>query len=1137
MVKNVKRLLSLFLVLAVLLSMAAILPASAKGEQEDGTDEVDFNAVYDVVAVDGLVTPKYGKLRNGMAKEGAVMTIALDHSARPDNTFRYWKSIYGDIVDAESFEVYVDRDVYFYPVYSDLSPVFGDWELLEKRGCEQGDIYVRTDPALGYTQYKLKFRNGGSHSEMEFVNVDEDTCRRICRDCGYYEDWEHDLSYNVIKEPTAVEPGLAEYSCNNGCGYSYTEEIDALGELEHEHSWTEYGAEIITEAKDGQPGVRRVHCTQCAATKDVWYIKAEWEKYYFGNHVFFDISDSTGLWGTDDEHHYSFVNDEGHDTYVYAVRKDYRDSDQCWVFLWIDHADSLGRKPLYLAKSRGQGESYIYEPYSWAIVDYGIDTADEYIRAVDHISCGDDSYSSSFFDVVKRFETIYNEQYFPADGPSDFVTNMNGAWEYEFEGTKIDSDTGIAYYDIKYNDSSDFLHIDPLTNCVILRYEPNASYRWSQIKKIQPIVTPDVYEQIITSFPAPEVTEAPEPSEGSEVADHTAHTYGSSYDQVCVNEAYHKNTCTVCGKEVYQAHQFSTVAEPSLDFDDMPRSTGEYHCLYCDYKEKRPYVMSTAEISDDIYRSFSSKSTLGISIRANVTVTPTPVNFQIRVDTSYLVGGPDDNTYESGYASRSRYYSSGYAAMTGYTYAGSRGDFLGFGVIRAAESNYAWVDLKLPEVACYEFKRWELYDWTTGTWQFYSADPTPQINNITYDYDVGGNIIATHNTLVRDLTMLRAVREYVEPETYTVKTIGATFEIDKEWGTYYTEGEVNAGTKIYLNIDESAVPAGMAFDTYEVYDGGELIGTTDGWGYTVDHDGLTFKAVYIERTYWLDVRAEYGHVYLVSAPASAGGKESGKEESGKDEEFWGGEYPAGTQITVTTVSEDEESYPYFLGWYLVTYSEMGEERDLLTADRELTVTVKPSGDKDDYSAYVAVWSDSPEVQEDTEYRTITVSGGFASVRQMHEGLYLSTVRVPYYSSVSFMLDPGAFIDVEKWTLTGSFDVDNDFAADIDDVYYPEYWFEGEDCAPALVYAAPVGVCNLVFADGDGDGEITINDATRIQRVLAAIDDDTYGQTAMSCDLTGNGTVDIVDATLIQRYLAGYEVPNQEKIGELIETIG
>ena len=59
----------------------------------------------------------------------------------------------------------------------------------------------------------------------------------------------------------------------------------------------------------------------------------------------------------------------------------------------------------------------------------------------------------------------------------------------------------------------------------------------------------------------------------------------------------------------------------------------------------------------------------------------------------------------------------------------------------------------------------------------------------------------------------------------------------------------------------------------------------------------------------------------------------------------------------------------------------------------------------------------------------------------------------------------------------------------------------------------------IIGDADGDGVVTIIDATRIQRVLADLVTDDDGMIALRGDANSNG-LDIMDATQIQRYLVG-----------------
>ena len=61
----------------------------------------------------------------------------------------------------------------------------------------------------------------------------------------------------------------------------------------------------------------------------------------------------------------------------------------------------------------------------------------------------------------------------------------------------------------------------------------------------------------------------------------------------------------------------------------------------------------------------------------------------------------------------------------------------------------------------------------------------------------------------------------------------------------------------------------------------------------------------------------------------------------------------------------------------------------------------------------------------------------------------------------------------------------------------------------------------LLGDADGDGEVTVIDATMIQRVLASMPGAVVDKAA--ADVDGDGEVTVVDATYIQRYLASMPV--------------
>lgn len=82
---------------------------------------------------------------------------------------------------------------------------------------------------------------------------------------------------------------------------------------------------------------------------------------------------------------------------------------------------------------------------------------------------------------------------------------------------------------------------------------------------------------------------------------------------------------------------------------------------------------------------------------------------------------------------------------------------------------------------------------------------------------------------------------------------------------------------------------------------------------------------------------------------------------------------------------------------------------------------------------------------------------------------------------------------------------------------------------AIGMIVPVSAASSYLrGDADGDGEVTIMDATVIQRTLAEIPTPYIDKKA--ADVDGDG-LNIIDATNIQRYLAGF--PNIYHIEESV----
>ena len=117
------------------------------------------------------------------------------------------------------------------------------------------------------------------------------------------------------------------------------------------------------------------------------------------------------------------------------------------------------------------------------------------------------------------------------------------------------------------------------------------------------------------------------------------------------------------------------------------------------------------------------------------------------------------------------------------------------------------------------------------------------------------------------------------------------------------------------------------------------------------------------------------------------------------------------------------------------------------------------------------------------------------------------------------------------TLCDSFDQYNSCVATRDGIYfiydnqksddYHRYWNLCLLPADSGLYEDPYED-DFILGDADGDGKVTILDATAIQKYLASIPVPVFNEEA--ADIDGDGKVTVLDATGIQKFLAGLPSP-------------
>ena len=92
-------------------------------------------------------------------------------------------------------------------------------------------------------------------------------------------------------------------------------------------------------------------------------------------------------------------------------------------------------------------------------------------------------------------------------------------------------------------------------------------------------------------------------------------------------------------------------------------------------------------------------------------------------------------------------------------------------------------------------------------------------------------------------------------------------------------------------------------------------------------------------------------------------------------------------------------------------------------------------------------------------------------------------------------------------------------------------------AAAILFTVALSVCCFaadtepyMLGDADGNGDVDVVDAVKVQRIAIFVDHDTDGSVERRADVNGDG-LDTVDATLIQRHVTHIKTPYA--IGEWI----
>lgn len=148
-------------------------------------------------------------------------------------------------------------------------------------------------------------------------------------------------------------------------------------------------------------------------------------------------------------------------------------------------------------------------------------------------------------------------------------------------------------------------------------------------------------------------------------------------------------------------------------------------------------------------------------------------------------------------------------------------------------------------------------------------------------------------------------------------------------------------------------------------------------------------------------------------------------------------------------------------------------------------------------------------------------------------VYIGAYAFDSCENLASVTIPASVTTIGNYAFGFSFDYDND-----DMIKAEGFSICGYNGTAAEQYANDNGLTfislgdipsGMILGDADNDGEVTILDATVIQRHIAELSTESYNEAAADADQ--DNTVTIMDATSIQRHIA--ELPTNENIGKPI----
>ncbi len=409
--KKTIRTLSLLLVVMLLLGCMpfGILSASAAGGKtptaEGSAGEYRIVAWGGIIKKAGETTPLGDSVQ---AAAGTVLEISLDETKWAGHSFACWQCSDGTIIPEKSFRTLVDRLAAFYPVFSDLTGNFGDWEVLFRGTyCTDSILYARTDPATGLREYRTE---RAYHTDYTYERINGEKHLVRCQDCPYTDENYHYWDAGVVTtEASHLTDGVKTYTCIQ-CGEKRYELI----ERSNSHTYPLYPKDsdyIIDEPAVGRtPGKRHLKCTVCGFEQEpkAYILSALPESTKKVRHFTYESKSpygaGSGLNSARVEEHY--ISDNAYYFSIKAEAVAYQ-----FEFLWVNHG---AHSPIYIRSGTRYGTP---ESAYYGIIGYA-DNREEFISMINssHMLSGYNngrlsSHLTSEYSGSRYFEKLWNDDY------------------------------------------------------------------------------------------------------------------------------------------------------------------------------------------------------------------------------------------------------------------------------------------------------------------------------------------------------------------------------------------------------------------------------------------------------------------------------------------------------------------------------------------------------------------------------------------------------------------------------------------------------------------------------------------------------------------------------------------------------